>query len=204
MPSPPLLLLRTVIARPELGALVRGLSIQPQPVNSELLSGEHVQLLSSVERRLGLEPPSEGWQELDEFDRGDWVWDYLLANLPGLEALGVMVGPGSIGEYLRGKVERKSLLRVYMVDQHFDDGFGLESGEHLVAMAPRLESLSLHLCLDVPENLSLAALRSLSLTQAHMSLEDLATIIQACPQLRDSNMSRASIFGRAPTMTLRL
>ncbi|KAL7786749.1 hypothetical protein V8C37DRAFT_391585 [Trichoderma ceciliae] len=180
-------LLRTVIARPDLAAQIRGLCNNESEVSRPL--AEDLMMLEAEARRLGIRDEDK-WVELmlnDDTERGIWLLELTLSHLPNAEALTITLPYGyeyGFGNLFKRSVVMGSVKRLSLC--HWDnDGCAVDLGRlgDFLAMMPCLESLEVNLCGGATQHLPLAELRSLVFTQSNISAASLKRLVSSCPKL---------------------
>ena len=189
-------LLRTLVARPHLAALVRGLrndhgdSTNPDPADVPAVA-------DAAASRLGMGLPLY-WMERPWDSFQPYVWEMLLGlTAPRLEALryvfsrhdhvmlgNTLTGPG-ISKQRGGAVPFPRLRRLWIGYPNTEGRVyrGIDSLRPVLAAAPRLEALTACNCDGIGFGLPLAGLRELRFSRSFLKASDVTGALAACPGL---------------------
>jgi len=184
-----ILLLRTLIARPDLASMVRTFSSYSNGLGDDNdASGFGEAEFSTVETaaaRLKITLP-EGWRSETWDTISACVFDILLGQLTGIKTLAYTCAFEVIPAKLlsKSRIVLPSLRRLYINYWDSEGGFDLDKyGKEFFKIAPNLEFLRAHMCLAVSSDLSLGKVKSLHFEESFLTGNDVERIVRACPLL---------------------
>jgi len=174
--------LRTLVARPDLAALVRAVSNASYV--RESFEEDYVSDVEAAALSAGIVMDRE---ETPRWYRCEAVFEILLAYLPHVETAGYTVSyKFDPGEFLVDTSTAPLFSLRHLLLSAPAGLFDLERCQDMLTMAVDLESLRCFGRTLVPDEMpTLRVLRSLSFRESFLGYEDLVTILAACPLLEE-------------------
>jgi len=189
--DPPALMpfLRTVLARPDLAGCVH--SFSNSRIGASQFTAEDRPLIRARARAAGVALPRQWAVSESQTTHRDIVdgliTEHLLGHLPRLTNLHhTRIGYPSLGRLLEpAGLVLGSLQKLELGQWDVEKGFALQfdSQGPLLAAAPNLRCLKVHLCARVEPGLPLQNLKILKITNSCLSESSLDNLVSACPNL---------------------
>jgi hypothetical protein len=183
------LLLRTLLARPDLAAVVRSVSNEEYSWTGNP-TADDIPWIEAAADRAGITVPPVWHVASGEWETHviEFLFDLALAHVPHIEALHCVVpSDGRAGRCLRGpgNITFPSLRCMLLSHWDTEGGFRLSPRCEVLKRAPNLQSLTTRMCYRVTPGLSMPSVTSLSFEQGFLTDRDLENALTMCPRLED-------------------